>query len=234
MSIFLILISSIPNSLGNNYNYGVEEGEEHIWTVMIGNPAILLSQGSKFRVVVEDIYNGTWIEATSYYKGTILNYSIEVYSTFYTNPVWALVFNGSAMFFNETTRNLYTGFTTDWHIALFGMLFFVPTPLNLTWIGDYLNRTSLFLFDDYSINGNTLTMQNVTSSIDFSFNFNNNGTLTEYKVSLGDSIGYHIKYGNIPIINQISFGSYYLFFIPCTIVITFAFIHHKFKKRNHT
>ena len=40
-------------------------------------------------------------------------------------------------------------------------------------------------------------MQNISSSIDFAFTFNNNGTLTEYKVSSGDLIGYQIKYGDI-------------------------------------
>ncbi len=142
LSIFIITISNVSNALSKDYNYSVNKGEEHIWTVMVGNPAILLSQGSKFRVIIDENYNGTWIEDSTIYTGTILNYSIEVYSTFYENPIWDLAFNGSAIFFNETTLDLFTGFYTDWEIALFGMLFFIPTPLNLTWIGDYLNRTS--------------------------------------------------------------------------------------------
>lgn len=231
LSILFISISSTTNTLGMNYSYGVEEGEEHIWTVVVGNTAIFLNQGSKFRVIIEEIYNGTWTEDLSSYTGTILNYSIEVYSTFDTYPKWDVVFNGSAMFFNDTTRDLFTGFYTDWHIALFGMLFFIPTPLNLTWIGDYLNQTSLMIFEDYSINGNILTMQNVTSNIDFTFSFNDNGTLTEYKVSSEGSIGYHIKYGNIPQTNQIPFGNYYLIFIPCTIIIIVAYNHYKLKKK---
>jgi len=231
LGILFISISSTTNTLAINYSYSVKKGEEHIWTVMVGNTAILLSQGSKFRVVIEDNYNRTWTEESSTYTGTILNYSIEVYSTFYSNPIWDAVFNGSAIFFNETTRDLFTGFTTDWHFALFGMLFFIPTPLNLTWIGDYLNRTSLLLFDNYNINGNTLIMQNVTSNIDFTFSFNENGTLTEYKVSLGSSIGYYLKYGDIPLTNQIPFGNYYLIFIPCTVIIIIALNHNKIKKK---
>ncbi len=229
--IFIMSISSTTNSLCSNYSYNIKEGEEHIWTVMVGNSAILLSEGSKFRVFIEENYNGTWIEASTTYTGTILNYSIEVYSTFYTNPVWDVAFNGSAMFFNDTTWDLFTGFTTDWHYALFGMLFFVPKPVNLTWIGDYLNETSLILFDDYIIDGNTLTMHNITSNIDFAFSFNDNGTLTEYKVSSGSSIGYYIKYGDIPITNQIPFGNYYLIFIPCTIIIITSLTHYKIKKK---
>jgi hypothetical protein len=231
IGIFFISISSTSNTSAINYSYIVEEGEEHLWTVMVGNSAILLSQGSKFRVAIEDIYNGTWIEDLSTYTGTILNYSIEVYSTFYTNPEWALAFNGSAMFFNDSTWDLFTGFTTDWHIALFGILFFIPTPLNLTWIGDHLNKTSLSLFDDYTINGNTLIMQNVSSNIDFTFNFNENGTLTEYKVTSGGSIGYHIKYGNIQLTNQIPFGNLYLIFIPCTIIGVIISTRYKLRKR---
>ncbi|MFX0004550.1 MAG: hypothetical protein ACFFAA_14445 [Promethearchaeota archaeon] len=230
--ISLISISSTSNSLGLNYSYGVKEGEEHIWTVMVGNSAILLSQGSKFRVIIEENYNGTWIEDTTTYTGTILNYSIEVYSTFYTSPQWDIIFNGSAIFFNQTARDLFTAFTTDWHFALFGVLFFIPIPLNLTWVGNYLNRTSLLLFEDYSINGNTLTMQNVTSNINFAFSFNENGTLTEYKVSQAESIGYHIKYGDIPITNQIPFGNYYLIFIPSTIILIITINRAKIKKKN--
>jgi len=232
--IFFILISSTTNTIGMNYSYSVEEGEEHVWTVMVGNEAILLSQGSKFRVIIEDIYNGTWIEGLSTYSGTLINYSIEVYSTFYTFPVWEVAFNGSALFFNDTTWDLFMGFNTDWEIALFGMLFFIPTPINLTWVGDYLNRTSGQLFENYSINGNTLVMQNVTSSIDFSFTFNNNGTLTEYKVSSGDLIGYHILYSDIYIQQtQIPFGNYFLIFIPCTAIMIVVFVRHKIKKKKN-
>jgi hypothetical protein len=231
--ISVISISSATNSLCVDYGYSVKEGEEHIWTVMVGNPAILLAQGSKFRVVIEGNYNGTWIQDFVTYSGTILNYSIEVYSTFYTNPTWDVVFNGSAIFFNETTRDLFIGLTTDWHIALFGMLFFIPTPVNLTWIGDYLNKTSLTLFDDYHINGNSLIMQNVTSNISFTFDFNENGTLTEYKVSSGGSIGYHIKYGNIQLNNQIPFGNLYLIIVPSTIIFIIIPTYYKLRKRKN-
>ncbi|MFW9969265.1 MAG: hypothetical protein ACFFDF_03630 [Candidatus Odinarchaeota archaeon] len=231
LCILFISISSTTNALGAKYSYNVKKGEEYIWTVMVGNPSVYLDQGSKFRVNIEKIYNGTWIEDSSSYFGTILNYSIEVYSTYYSFPEWDLFFNGSAMFFNDSTWNLFTVFTTDLHIALLGFLFFVPIPLNLTWIGNYLIQTSSILFTDYSINGNTLIMQNLTSNIDFAFTFNNNGTLTEYKVSSGSSIGYYLKYGNISIPNQIPFGNYYLIFIPCTIIIIIAFNRYKFKRK---
>jgi hypothetical protein len=231
LSIFIISISSTTSALCTDYSYKVNKGEEHIWTVMVGNPAILLSHGSKFRVLVEENYNGTWIEDSKNYSGTILNYSIEVYSTFYTNPTWDVVFNGSVIFFNETTRYFSTHFTTDWHIALFGMLFFIPVPINLTWIGDYLNKTSLILFDDYTINGNTLVMQNVTSNIDFTFDFNENGTLTEYKVSSGGSIGYHIKYGDIPLTNIIPFGNLFLIITPSIIIIILILTQYKLRKK---
>ncbi len=231
LCIFIVLISCTTNVLSTDYHYRVYKGEEHIWTVMVGNPAILLGQGSKIRVVVEENYNGTWIEDSTTYSGTILNYSIEIYSTFYENPIWDVVFNGSAIFFNETTWDLFTGFYTDWEIALFGMLFFIPTPINLTWIGDYLNRTSLLLFDDYHINGNTLVMQNITSNLDFTFDFTENGTLTEYKVSSGASIGYHIKYGDIPVPNQIPFGNLYLIVIPSTIIVIIIPNIYKIRKR---
>ncbi len=74
-------------------------------------------------------------------------------------------------------------------------------------------------------------MQNVTSSFDFTFNFNENGTLTEYKVSSGGSIGYQIKYGDIPLSNQIPFGNLYLIIIPCTIIGVIISIRYKLRKR---
>jgi hypothetical protein len=228
VGIFFISISFTTNTLGMNYSYRVEKGEEYIWTVIKGNPAILLDQGSKFRVNINEIYNGTWTDHT--HIGTILNYSIDVYSTFYTNPRWDTAFNGSAMFFNETTQDLFIGFTTDWEIALFGMLFFIPTPINLTRIGNYLNKTSLYLFEDYYINGNILTMQNFTANFDFTFNFYDNGTLAEYKVSTEDSVGYHIKYGNILFPNVIPFGNYYLIFIQSTVLILIIFNRYKLKR----
>ena len=233
-SIFLISISSTTNTLGMNYSYSVEEGEEYIWTVMVGNDAILLSEGSKFRVIVEDIYNGTWVEDFSTYSGTLINYSIEVYSTFYSFPVWEVAFNGSVMFFNDSTWDLFIGLNTDLQIAILGWLFFIPTPINLTWVGNYLNRTSGQLFENYSINNNTLTMQNITSSIDFAFTFDDNGTLTEYKISSGDLIGYQIKYGDIYIQQaQIPFGNYFFVFIPCTTIMIIIFNRHKIKKKKN-
>ncbi|MFX0144223.1 MAG: hypothetical protein ACFE9C_09105, partial [Candidatus Hodarchaeota archaeon] len=58
------------------------------------------------------------------------------------------------------------------------------------------------------------------------------GTLTEYKVSQAESIGYHIKYGDIPITNQIPFGNYYLIFIPSTIILIITINRAKIKKKN--
>jgi len=233
-SVFLLSISSTTNTLGMNNRYSVEEGEEHIWTLIVGNEAILLSDGSKFRVSIGSAYNGTWVEGLSTYKGTILNYSIEVYSTFFSFPTWELAFNGSAMFFNDTTWDIFMDFDTDLNIALLGWLFFIPTPINLTWIGDYLNQTSWLLFEDYTINGNTLTMQNITSSIDFAFTFNNNGTLTEYRISLGNQVGYYLKYGNITIqTSLISFGNYSIILFPCTILIIIIYNRKKIKKKKN-
>jgi hypothetical protein len=217
-----------------NYKYKVDEGKEHIWTLVVGNPAVQLSDGSKFRVIIEDIYNGTWVEGLSTYKGTILNYSLEVYSTFNSDPIWELASNGSAIFFNESTWDFFLDFDTDLNIALLGWLFIIPIPLNLTWIGDYLSQTSMILLDDYSISGNTLTMQNITSNIDFAYTFNNNGTLTEYKVSSGDQIFYHLKYGDISIPkSQIPLGNYFFLFIPSTIIIIITYTKRKIKYKNN-
>ena len=77
-------------------------------------------------------------------------------------------------------------------------------------------------------------MQNVSSSIDFAFTFNNNGTLTEYNVSSGDLIGYHIKYGDIYIPQtQIPFVNYFITFIPCTVIIIIIVNRHKIKKKQN-
>lgn len=232
--IFFISISSTTNTLGINYKYSVEAGEEHMWTVVVGNDIVKLGTGSKFRVNIDDIYNGTWIEEFYTYKGTVINYSIEVYSTSYSFPKWEKPFNGSAMFFNDTTWDIFMEFTTDFEIALLGWLFFIPTPINLTWVGDYLNQTSELWFETYIISDNTLTMQNVSSSIDFAFTFNNNGTLTEYKVSSGNVIFYHLKYGNINLpTGQISFGNYFLIVIPCTILLIIIYNRQKIKKKKN-
>ncbi|MFX1390645.1 MAG: hypothetical protein ACFE9Z_11320 [Promethearchaeota archaeon] len=232
ISILFITLSSTSNTLGITHEFEVKEGDEYYWTVIVGNSAILLSQGSKFRININEIYNGSWIEDSTTYKGTVLNYSIEVYSTFYTYPEWAVAFNGSAIFFNDTTWDLFLGFETDWEIALFGMLFIIPTPINLTWIGDYLNRTSGLLFDNYILDGNNLIMQNSTSNIDFIFSFYNNGTLSEYKVALGDSVGYHIKFGDLSFpSNEISFGKYILVIIPSAIILIVLLNKRKIRKR---
>ncbi len=230
--IFFISISSTTNTLGINYRYNVEEGEEHTWTLIVGNPAVFLSDGSKFRVIIEDNYNGTWTEGPSTYKGTILNYSIEVYSVSDTPLRWQPAFNGSAMFFNASTWDFFINF--DLEIAFLGWLFFIPTPLNLNLVGDYLNQTFWQLFADYSINGNTLTMKNFTLSIDFAYTFANNGTLTEYKMSLGNQVGYHLKYGNISLQTpQIPFGNYSLIFIVCTIIIIINYSRNRIKKNKN-
>jgi hypothetical protein len=75
-------------------------------------------------------------------------------------------------------------------------------------------------------------MQNSTSSIDFSFSFYDNGTLAEYKVALGDSVGYHIKFGNITFpSNEISFGNYILVIIPSTFLFIILINRNKIRKR---
>jgi len=221
-----------PSAAGLTYKFDAEENDEHIWTVMVGMPDYLFTQGSKIRLNISAIYNGTWETEYETYVGTILNCTIDTYSTFYTFPIWQSGHNDSLVVFNDTTWEFYIDMMTDWQIAIIGMLLIIPSPLNLTWIGDYLNTTSIEHFENYTVNGNSLTMHNITSNIDYIFTFFNNGTLSEYKIIYDGVIGYHLKYGDY----NFSFGGIPGFeiltlLVTASIVIVLASLIKKNKYR---
>ena len=233
--VLLLFISPIVTIRGEEQVFDIEEEKKYTWTILISSSEFMAS-GSKFRITIETIYNGSWDMAPPPHLGTILNYSLEVYNTFFTPPQWEPHEEPIVMtIFNQTTHYFFINLDTDEYIAPWGLLFIIPSPLNLTRIGEYLNTTSDAHFNNYTVSGNKLTMQDLNLNRTFIFSFSDNGLLSEYRIisNSNEETILHLKYGDISESEiTISHGFYFLFIIPFTVIILMLFGKRKIIKKS--
>lgn len=99
--------------------------------------------------------------------------------------------------FNETldVLEIYT-----LNVAL-GWVFFIPYPLNLTMVGNWLNQT--YQFDDYVTTGNRLIMMTYGSyTTYYHFLFNDSGILDTYELQAYGNTLNKMEFGDIAVTND--------------------------------
>ncbi len=155
----------------------VKEGQTYNWTYTKATQ--LLNTSDRVRFTVDNIYKGNY----SSEKVVILNATINYYSSYKSS--WEIVIeNEEFMYFNGTTDFIdYAGGFT----LVYGWIFVLPNPFNLTLIGDYMNATIGGQFTTILTIGNQLVLHDFDDEITLSFIFNDNGLLMRFDVIEADT-----------------------------------------------
>ena len=140
--------------------FGVDEGDTYLWTATGGLTEYI---GYKYELTIEDIYNGSYM--------TINSYIIEATLRLFNNAFFLAA--------NETLDFIaYNSF-----MDTSPLFFILPTPINLTMIGEYALTTGYYY--NYTIDGNQMTLEG-TLGFDFISTFNSDGFLTKLVMKSAD------------------------------------------------
>jgi hypothetical protein len=162
--IFIIPLISSTTSITTqgDTTFNVDEGDFFLWTFTSG------FTGDKYNLTIEEIYNGTYMSVDSYMlNATIGNYYSQ------ENTWWTIRNNEFYVAANETLDFIHYGIH-------FGPLYFIiPTPINLTLIGEY--AISWPSFDNYTVSGDQITLidPEYPDHMVYILTFNSDGILTK-------------------------------------------------------
>jgi len=213
----LLMSAFIQSSTGattqGNTTFGVDRLDVYNWKTTAGAPEVI---GYGYKIKVENIYVG----GGHYQPNThccLFDVTMEFYNA--TDSTWSTLINDSRYIAANETQN-YIYFRDFNHTGLF---FFIPTPINLTMLGEY--ASSLSSYGNYSINGNTITIASFLG--DYILTFNSNGVMTKTIATVFGIAAVEITLENGS--PGVSFGFYYLFF---TLIGIIGLVYLKKRKIN--
>ena len=141
---FAFIKSSTGATTQGDTTFGVDVDDEYNWKVTGGLPDLI---GYRYKVTIEDIYIGTHLTVNC----SRLDCTLEFYNA--TDATWdTLIDNTLYIAANETEDYIYFG-----DFAHVGLFFFIPTPINLTMLGEY--AFNLPYYGNYSVNGDSITIE---------------------------------------------------------------------------
>jgi hypothetical protein len=190
--------------------FGVDEGDVLIWTSTGGAPEY---RGHQYNLTIEDIYNGSYMTINSYIIDATLGYYNK------TQGFWTTYIDDAFFIAANETQNFieFESFAGD-----AGLYFIIPTPINLTMLGEFALNTGYYA--NYSISGDTITIEHAFIGT-LHTTYNSDGITTKMVVemfgitmvvmTLGTGGG-----GEIP------FGFFFLIF---TIIAILGLVHVKMK-----
>jgi hypothetical protein len=185
----------------------VKEGQTYNWNYLKATQ--LLNTSDRVRFTIDNIYKGEYMTDNV----AVLNATINYFSS-YKNAWEVVIENEEFMYFNGTTDFIYyTGFFT----LVYGWMFVLPNPFNLTLVGDYMNATLGGQFTTILTIGNQLVLYDFDDEITLSYLFNDDGLLLRYDIVEADEIiitlvlaaseqGISLGYTFIPILIISTFG----------------------------
>lgn len=210
--IFPFIQSSTAATTMGDTTFGVDVDDEYNWRVTAGVPDVI---GYQYKIVIENIYLGTHLTVDC----SRLDCTLEFYNA--TETTWTTLINNTLYIAaNETEDYIY--FTDFAHTGLF---FFIPTPINLTMLGEY--AFTLPGYGNYSIIGNSITIESFIG--DYIITFNSNGVATKIIATIFGIAAAEITLENGAAPPGISFGFYYLFF---TLIGIIGLVYLKKRKIN--
>ncbi|TKJ18739.1 MAG: hypothetical protein CEE43_17225 [Promethearchaeota archaeon Loki_b32] len=214
----LFMLAFIQSSTGattqGDTTFGVDRLDEYNWKITAGAPEVI---GYKYKIKIENIFVGGGVYQPNVHC-CLLDVTMEFYNA--TDATWDTLINNSRYIAaNETEDYIY--FRDFDHVGVF---FFIPTPINLTMLGEY--ALSLPAYFSYSVSGNSITMESFFG--DYILTFNSNGVMTKMiATAFGISAAeLTLVTGDAP---AISFGFYYLFF---TLIGIIGLVYLKKRKIN--
>jgi len=170
---FMILSSITKAVTIKDSTVSVNINDKYRWIVTKHTPGVPCpTTGDKYNLTVKNIYGA----------GGYLNVDVKLDYFNNTDNTWSTPIDGLFLTFNETLDVIeyQVGPNTVW-----GWVFVIPTPLNLTLIGKYINSTYNGFFASMSILNTTLTLVHSVGGSNYKYTYNNNGTLTKFTIELG-------------------------------------------------
>jgi len=164
--LFPFIISATCTTTQGDTTFGVDEGETLVWTATSGSPELI---GYKYNITIEDIYNGTYMTVDSY----LIDVTMGEYNK--TEDKWSITIDDNFFVAANETQNFieYTG-------TLFGapLWFIIPTPINLTMLGEYAVSTGSYT--DYTVSGNRIELNEILGFGNYKLTYNSDGILTKH------------------------------------------------------
>ncbi|MBY8990702.1 MAG: hypothetical protein KGD58_08120 [Candidatus Lokiarchaeota archaeon] len=144
--------------------FGVDEGESLIWTTTGGAPEY---SGHRFNLTIQDIYNGSHMTVDSY----MINATLRYYNK--TADSWLIYINNAFYVAANETQNFIDYEST---VSMGGLYLIIPTPINLTMIGEYAVSTGFFV--SYLVEGDKLTLEGAILGT-YILTYNSDGIVTK-------------------------------------------------------
>ena len=211
--LFPFIFSATCTTTQGDTTFGVDEGETLVWTATGGSPEII---GFKYNITIEDIYNGTYLTVDSY----LIDVTMSEYNK--TEDKWSIMINDDFFVAANETQNFlsYTG-------ALMGapLWFIIPTPINLTMLGEYAVSTGFYT--DYTVSGNRIDLNEILGLGTYKLTYNSDGILTKHVTEFFGVVLAVIVLGEGGGADAIPFGGYFLIF---TVIGTVALIYLEKRK----
>ena len=211
--LFPFIFSATCTTTQGDTTFGVDEGETLVWTATGGSPEII---GFKYNITIEDIYNGTYM--------TVDSYMIDVTMGFYnkTSDTWEIIINDDFYVAANETQNFleYTG-----TLMSAPLWFIIPTPINLTILGEYVVNTGFYT--DYTISGNRIDLNEILGIGTYKLTYNSDGILTRHVTEFVGVVVSVIVFGEGGGEDTIPYGYYFLIF---TVIGTIALIYLEKRK----
>lgn len=211
--LFPFIFSATCTTTQGDTTFGVDEGETLVWTATGGSPEII---GFKYNITIEDIYNGTYLTVDSY----LIDVTMSEYNK--TEDKWSIMINDDFFVAANETQNFlsYTG-------ALMGapLWFIIPTPINLTMLGEYAVSTGFYT--NYTVSGNRIDLNEILGLGTYKLTYNSDGILTKHVTEFFGVVLAVIVLGEGGGEDAIPFGGYFLIF---TVIGTVALIYLEKRK----
>ncbi|TFG15950.1 MAG: hypothetical protein EU531_07900 [Promethearchaeota archaeon] len=220
ISIILLGMNTTPLSLSQitiyDSSFPLEQGKSIRWETINATEAPY-TDFPYIRFRVNDLYNDTWYDG---YNSLIVNATIE----FYHNFGWVAEFENSFYLAYNYSRN-YLNWSEIAYLHALPLI--VPTPVNLTLIGDAIENLGIL---NYSYIGSTLLLdyQN-TTTVEITYNSKGISTIIEKVTNMTTMYRWELVESEVVVV--IPFTNY---FIVATIIASISLIWFEIKvKKNH-
>lgn len=165
----LILLPFIPNAVcattHGDTTFGVDVGNEFVWTFTSGSPEIV---GFKYNLTIEDIYTGNYMTVDSY----MIDATMARYNK--TEATWYVEINDAFYVAANETQN-FLQFTPA--LVSQPLWFTIPTPINLTMLGEFAVDTGFY--SSFTLSGNRIDLESSFIGT-YEITYNSDGIMTKH------------------------------------------------------
>jgi len=142
---FPFIINTVGITTQGDTTFGLDEGEVLVWTSTGGVPEYI---GNRYNLTIQDIYNGSYMTVDSF----IINATLGYYNK--TAGLWLTMIDDAFFIAANETQNFIEYEST---VAMAGLYFIIPTPINLTMLGEFAVDTGYYV--SYLVEGDRLTIE---------------------------------------------------------------------------